>query len=89
MADGFHPVQDYHKLPSLPTAVTLRAYEVYKAVFGEQRAMIEGGCRGGFSLGEIIALLYAYPFPRAEWSRRVDEALRRPPHSAVGGQEPK
>ena len=60
----------------MPQVVTLRAYEVYKHVHGEQRAMIEGHCRGGFGLGELIAYLYAYGFPKNEWSARVDEALR-------------
>lgn len=31
----------------LRTEVTLRAYEVYRHVYGEQRALIEGECRGG------------------------------------------
>lgn len=58
-----------------PQAVTMRAYEVYKAVHGSQEALITGGCRGGFSAGELIAFLYAYAFPRNEWQRRVDEAF--------------
>lgn len=59
-----------------PQAVTLRAYEVYSHVYGEQKALIEGGCRGGFGSGELIAFLYAHSFPKAEWRARVDEALR-------------
>lgn len=72
-----HPIQTEccHKGGHAPTAVTLRAYEVYKHVYGAQEALITGGCRGGFGIGELIAFLYAYPFPRAEWSARVDEAL--------------
>ncbi len=72
-----HPVQTEccHRGGSAPTAVTLRAYEVYKYVFGEQEAMVTDGCRGGFGIGELIAFLYAYPFPRSEWRARVDEAL--------------
>jgi hypothetical protein len=38
--------------------------------------MIEGDCRGGFSIGEIVAFLYARAFPRSEWRDRVEEALR-------------
>lgn len=56
-------------------AVYLRAYEVYKYVHGEQKAMIEGGCRGGFSKGELVGFLYASGFPKVEWSQRVDEAF--------------
>jgi hypothetical protein len=58
-----------------PTPVYMAAYEVYCHVYGSQQAMVEGGCRGGFSLGEIAAFLYARSFPKAEWSRRVDEAF--------------
>lgn len=57
-------------------AVYLRAYEVYRHCFGEQKAMIEGHCRGGFGKGELVAFLYASGFPRNEWSARVDEALK-------------
>lgn len=58
------------------TEVTMRAYEVYKHLYGEQEALITGECRGGFGVGELIAFLYAYPFPKSEWSKRVDEAFR-------------
>lgn len=77
-----HPVQNRHNAsrrgnqPVAPQVVTLRAYEVYCHVYAPQSAMIEGGCRGGFSVGELVAFLYAYPFPRGEWRRRVDEAFR-------------
>jgi hypothetical protein len=59
-----------------PTAVTLRAYEVYVEVYGPQRALIEGSCRGGFGIGELIAFLYARSFPKTEWRQRCEEALR-------------
>ena len=77
-----HPVQT----PSagkhgakLTNLVTLRAYEVYSEVFSPQFAMVDlagRGCRGGFSTGELIAFLYAYPFPKSEWRARVDEVYR-------------
>lgn len=38
--------------------------------------MVTGECRGGFGAGELIAFLYAHTFPKNEWSKRVDEALR-------------
>lgn len=73
-----HPVQR-HPHPNdqgvCPQAVTLAAYEVYSAVHGQQPALIEGNCRGGFGAGELIALLYAKSFPKSEWRTRVDEAL--------------
>jgi len=56
-------------------AVYMRAYEVYRHCCGAQPELIEGGCRGGFSEGELVAFLYASGFPRAEWQARVDEAL--------------
>lgn len=55
--------------------VTLRAYEVYQRLYGEQRALITGECRGGFGVGELIALLYARTFPESEWRQRTDEAF--------------
>jgi hypothetical protein len=58
-----------------PEAVTLAAYEVYVKLHGEQKAMITGECRGGFSAGELIAFLYARSFPRSEWRQRVDEVF--------------
>lgn len=56
-------------------AVYMRAYEVYKKLYGEQPPLIEGECRGGFGKGELVAFLYASGFPREEWRKRVDEAF--------------
>ena len=63
-----------------PTSVTLRAYEVYCHLYGAQEAMVTGGCRGGFSAGELIAFLYAHSFPEEEWRRRAEEASRGMEH---------
>lgn len=75
-----HPVQRSRLLPRestvAPQVVTRAAYEIYSHVYGPQPAMMEGHCRGGFSVGELIAFLYARSFPKAEWSDRVNEALR-------------
>lgn len=73
-----HPVQHERrsKRPTLPQVVTMKAYEVYCHLYGKQEAMVVGGCRGGFSTGEIIAFLYAHSFPKQEWSARVQEAFR-------------
>lgn len=74
-----HPVQTHqHRrgAASAPTAVTLAAYEVYSHVNSPQPALIEGGCRGGFSAGELVAFLYARSFPKNEWRTRVDEAFK-------------
>lgn len=75
-----HPVQHHphgfnREGARAPKVVTMRAYEVYCAIYGKQEAMVTGGCRGGFGIGELIAFLYAHSFPREEWSRRVDEAF--------------
>jgi hypothetical protein len=74
-----HPVQvnRYTRKPShARTEVTLRAYEVYCHVYAPQEAMVTGGCRGGFSAGELIAFLYAHSFPKEEWRARTDEAFK-------------
>lgn len=74
-----HPVQTdrfQRGQARVSTAVTLRAYEVYRAVHGEQEALITGWCRGGFGANELIAFLYAHSFPREDWRERVDEAYR-------------
>lgn len=75
-----HPVQlskyTVQENACAPQVVTLRAYEVYIHLHGPQVALITGGCRGGFGVSELIALLYAHSFPRDEWRTRVDEAFR-------------
>lgn len=58
-----------------PKTVTMRAYEVYCHVYGAQEAMVTGNCRSGFSVGELIAFLYAHSFPQEEWRVRVHEAF--------------
>lgn len=72
-----HPVQVNRstKTGRAPVAVTMAAYEVYAAVYGEQKALITGDCRGGFGAGELVAFLYARSFPKSEWRQRVDEAF--------------
>lgn len=81
----WHPVQTQNVPETAPESVVLRAYEVYCHVYGEQPAMVDAarGYRGGFSVGELLAFLYARSFPKEEWSRRVDEALERQPSAPV------
>lgn len=81
MADEveLHPVQTNLKRNhsgKMPKAVTMRAYEVYTEIYGEQEALVTGGCRGGLGVGELIAFLYARSFPKAEWRVREREAFR-------------
>lgn len=59
----------------VPDAVYMKAYEVYCVVFAPQPALIEGECRGGFGIEELVAFLYAASFPRNEWRQRFDEAI--------------
>jgi hypothetical protein len=54
----------------------MRAYEVYCHVYASQEALITGGCRGGFSTGELVAFLFARSFPKEQWNDRVHEAFR-------------
>ena len=73
------PIQHSHSLQyeslHIPEPVYMKAYEVYSEVYAPQQAMIEGGCRGGWGLTELVAFLYASGFPKSEWSKRVDEAF--------------
>lgn len=73
-----HPIQHEKKSKRsvLPQTVTMKAYEVYCELYGKQEALVTGGCRGGFSTGEVIGFLYAATFPKKEWAFRVQEAFR-------------
>lgn len=74
-----HPVQIHYErgmAGRARTEITSRAYEVYCELYGEQEAMVTGGCRGGFGIGELMAFLYARSFPRSEWRMRVNEAFK-------------
>lgn len=74
-----HPVQVPTRggeRPVCPKVVTMAAYEVYCHLHGKQEALVTGGCRSGFGVGELIAFLYARNFPKAEWRERTDEAFR-------------
>ena len=72
-----HPVQrSIHRPPYVvPTAVSMRAYEVYCRLYGEQPELVTGWCRGGFGTGELVAFLYARSFPEVDWRERFHEAL--------------
>jgi hypothetical protein len=83
MIPKFHPVQTGRPPEALPAGVVLRAYDVYCDIFGAQEEMISDGCRGGFGLHELIAMLYARSFPRAEWQKRFDEALKSAPKEGL------
>ena len=70
-----HPVQSSRVPHIAPSSVTMAAYEVYSEIHGKQEALVTGNCRGGFSVSELIAFLYARSFPRKEWDARANEAF--------------
>lgn len=45
------PVQGYSA--GIPWSMHLRAYDAYCKKYRPQKALIEGGCRGGFGVGEL------------------------------------
>jgi NTP pyrophosphatase (non-canonical NTP hydrolase) len=45
------PVQGYSR--GIPWKLHLKAYDAYCERYGPQQALIEGDCRGGFSVGEL------------------------------------
>ena len=78
-----HPVmtsppraRDRERNARVPAVVTERAYEVYADMYGKTRSLEHICCeRGGFTAGELIALLYARSFPKEEWRDREHEAV--------------
>ena len=66
----------YNEQAHVNEAVYMRVYEIYSHVFAPQQAMIEGACRGGWSIGEMAAFLYAGNFSKDQWRDRFDEALK-------------
>ena len=78
MKTEMHPVQTIRVVrgqSKLSTDVTMIAYEVYCHIHQPQEALVTGGCRGGFGVGEIIAYLYAYPFPKHQWADRAQHVF--------------
>ena len=69
-----HSSYSYSNDPQIPWSMHLRAYEVYCHVHCPQKALAEGGCRGGFGVQELFSFLYAGNYPKEEWQSRVDEA---------------
>ena len=64
---------------TVPESVYMSAYEVYCHVWAPQEALIdlEGrNCRGGWSMGDLVAYLYARQFPKEEWKDRCNEAWK-------------
>ena len=81
-AQESHPIQSLNfsrfGAPEISRDVTERAYQVYAKVYGPQPAILDlkgRGCRGGFSIAELVAFLYAASFPENEWRDRVKLAF--------------
>jgi len=74
------PIQRSHLLPrentTVPEPVYMKAYEIYSHVYRPQEALITGWCRGGFSVSELVAFLYASSYPKDQWRDKVDEAFK-------------
>ena len=74
-----HPVQNNRLVKRdnvVSSCITKRAYEVYKHRYGNAQSLERLNERGGFSVGELISLLYARSFPKEGWSSRDAEAMR-------------
>lgn len=62
------PVQGFSA--GIPWEMHLRAYDVYCKRHGRQQALIEGGCRGGFGVNELDALIPGWRDELADIERR-------------------
>ena len=74
-ATPLHPVNNNDPLRRVPASVTERVLEVRNAIGAKQRTVESVVALGGYSPTEIVASLYAWPFPRDEWARLYEEAL--------------
>lgn len=63
------PVQGY--TPGIPWDMHMEAYAAYCKKYGEQKAMIEGWCRGGFGASELDMFI---PGWREEIKRRQEQS---------------
>ena len=63
------PVQGY--VPGIPWDMHMEAYAAYCKKYGEQKALIEGWCRGGFGDSELDMFI---PGWRDELKRRQDQS---------------
>lgn len=77
------PVQGFSA--GIPWDMHLRAYDAYCAKYRPQKALIEGGCRGGFSTDELDMFIPGWREEVAEDFRRVRTALAGLP-AKQGGQ---
>jgi len=80
LPEGMFPIQQSPEFRreqlTVPEPVYMAAYEVYCHVYSPQKALIEGWCRGGLGIGELVSFLYARKFPKEEWRDKVNEATK-------------
>jgi len=69
------PLQVHDTPKRVDRILTERAYQVYDHLWPGQ-PLDRMDQRGGLSIGELIAFLYARSFPTDQWRARVDEAIR-------------
>ena len=68
------PVQGFSA--GIPWDMHLRAYDAYCAEFRPQQALIEGGCRGGFSVRELDHFIPGWRDELDERKRLADTITR-------------
>ncbi len=61
------PVQGFHG--GIPWVLHMEAYAAYSKKWAPQKAMIEGGCRGGFSIGELDKFIPGWRERISEWTK--------------------
>ncbi len=81
------PVQGF--AAGIPWEMHLRAYDAYSKKWAPQKALIEGGCRGGFSVGELDRFIPGWREELLEISRLralLARALEALSDAAEGGE---
>lgn len=84
------PVQGY--TPGIPWSLHLEAYDAYRKRYGSQQALIEGGCRGGFGVGELDMFIPGWRDKVSEVGRlkaRIAELEAAAPAQAAPADEAK
>ena len=82
------PVQGY--AAGIPWAMHLRAYDAYCKKYGQQRALVEGGCRGGFHVNELDLFIPGWREELSEMAKlqaeieRLTAIIERIPKTADG-----
>ena len=61
---------------TISKAMMERAYEVYIHLYGKSQSLERMNERGGLSVGEVMAFLYAHSYPQSEWRERSHEGFK-------------